>query len=74
MWFPVAFFVWKPLDMTELWEDKEPGFLESIRGPVEHFHKKLKEAKEVPNRYDGWELIGEFMESVIECSRNLKGP
>ena len=42
MYFPVAVFAWKLLNITEIWEQKKPNFLENIQKPVECFHKKVK--------------------------------
>ena len=43
--FPVAVFAWKLLDITEIWEQKKPNFLENIQKPVECFHKNLGKLK-----------------------------
>ena len=42
---PVAVFAWKRLDVTEIWSQKQPNFLENIQGPVDRFHKNLSELK-----------------------------
>ena len=40
-YFPVAVFAWKFLNITEIWEEKKPNFLENIQKPFECFHKNL---------------------------------
>ena len=42
---PVAFFVWKLLDVTEIWDSKKPDFLGRVKGKIESFHKRLAVAK-----------------------------
>ena len=37
--FPVAVFAWKLLDITEIWEQKKPNFLESIQNQLSVFTK-----------------------------------
>ena len=49
--FPVAVFAWKLLNTTEIWEQKQPNFLESIRKPVECFHKNLRKLKSAINDF-----------------------
>ena len=39
---PVAFFAWKLLDISEIWEHKIPNFLESFQTQIITFHKKLE--------------------------------
>ena len=43
--FPVAVFAWKLLNTAEIWEQKQPRFLESIQKQVERFHKNLRKLK-----------------------------
>ena len=43
--YPVAFFAWKLLDITEIWEDKQPNFLEAIQDTINSFHKNLERQK-----------------------------
>ena len=45
--FPVAVFAWKLLDITEIWEQKKPNFLENIQKPVKCFHKNLGKLKKL---------------------------
>ena len=49
--FPVAVFAWKLLNTSEIWEPKQPNFLESIRNPVECFHKNLRKLKNTINDF-----------------------
>ena len=42
---PVAVFVWKLLDITEIWATKQPNFLKNIQGSVKCFHKNLSKLK-----------------------------
>ena len=49
--FPVATFAWKLLNTTEIWEPKQPNFLESIKKQVECFHKNLKKLKNIINDF-----------------------
>ena len=49
--FPVAVFAWKLLNITEIWEQKKPNFLESIQKPVECFHKNLGKLKKTLNDF-----------------------
>ena len=50
-YFPVAAFTWKLLNVTEIWEQKKPNFLESIQKPVECFHKNLVKLKKTLNDF-----------------------
>ena len=43
--YPVAFFAWKLLDITEIWEHKQPNFLEAIQDTISSFHKNLERQK-----------------------------
>ena len=43
--YPVAFFAWKLLDITEIWEHKQPNFLESIQDAINTFHRNLERQK-----------------------------
>ena len=38
---PVALFVWKLLDVTEIWASKKPDFLVGVKEKIESFHKSL---------------------------------
>ena len=49
--FPVAVFAWKLLNTTEIWEQKQPSFLESIQKTVERFHKNLRKLKNTINDF-----------------------
>ena len=49
--FPVAVFAWKLLDITEIWEQKKPNFLENIQKPVKCFHKNLGKLKKTLNDF-----------------------
>ena len=49
--FPVAVFLWKFLNITEIWEQKKPNFLENIQKPVEGFHKNLRKLKNTLNDF-----------------------
>ena len=49
--FPVAALAWKLLNTTEIWEPKQPNFLESIRKQVECFHKNLRKLKGAINDF-----------------------
>ena len=42
---PVAFFAWKLLDITEIWEHKIPNFLEALQPSLITFHKNLEREK-----------------------------
>ena len=42
---PVALFVWKLLDVTEIWASKKPEFLVGVKGKIESFHKSLAAAR-----------------------------
>ena len=50
-YFPVAVLAWKPLNITEIWEQKKPNFLEKIQKPVECFHKNLGKLKNTLNDF-----------------------
>ena len=65
--FPVAAFAWKLLNATAIWEPKQPNFLESIKKPVECFHKNLKKLKNTINDfvYEDGDEEGE-KQTVIE--------
>ena len=43
--YPVAFFAWKLLDITEIWEHKQPNFLEAIQDTINSFQKNLERQK-----------------------------
>ena len=43
--YPVAFFACKLLDITEIWEDKQPNILEAIQDTINSFHKNLERQK-----------------------------
>ena len=49
--FSVAVFAWKLLNTAEIWEQKQPSFLESIQKPVERFHKNLRKLKNTINDF-----------------------
>ena len=49
--FPVAVFAWKLLNITEIWKQKKPNFLENIQKPVECFHKNLGKLKKTLNDF-----------------------
>ena len=49
--FPVAVFAWKLLNITEIWGQKQPNFLENIQKPVECFHKNLGKLKKTLNDF-----------------------
>ena len=41
-WHPVAFFAWKLLDITEIVEDKNPLYLQSLEAAIPAFHRNLE--------------------------------
>ena len=45
--YPVAFFAWKLLDITEIWEPKRPNFLEAIQDTINSFHRNLERQKTI---------------------------
>ena len=47
-YFPVAFFAWKLLDITEIEEVKSPDYLKSLEPAITSFHRnlELEKAKE----------------------------
>ena len=43
--YPVAFFAWKLLDITEIEEPKNPLYLKQLEPVITAFHRKLEQAK-----------------------------
>ena len=41
-YYPVAFFAWKLLDITEIEEVKAPGYLKSLEPAITAFHRNLE--------------------------------
>ena len=44
-WYPVAFFAWKLLDITEIEEPKNPTYLQSLESAINTFYGDLEMAQ-----------------------------
>ena len=63
-YYPVAFFAWKLLDITEIEEVKAPNYLKSLEPAITSFHRNLELEK---SREAGeLEIIENTMENDIE--------
>ena len=63
-YYPVAFFAWKLLDITEIEEVKAPDYLKSLEPAITSFHRNLELEK---SREAGeLEIIENTMENDIE--------
>ena len=63
-YYPVAFFAWKLLDITEIEEVKVPDYLKSLEPAITSFHRNLELEK---SREAGeLEIIENTMENDIE--------
>ena len=78
--YPVAFFAWKLLDITEIWEDKQPNFLEAIQDKINSFHKNLERqkalqanpVKTIPNTLkDDSVVMQDFFEGQLSLIENF---
>ena len=77
--YPVAFFAWKLLDITEIWEQKQPNFLEKIQEAINSFHKNLERqktlqanpVKTIPNTLkDDSAVMQTFLEGQLSLIEN----
>ena len=73
--YPVAFFAWKLLDITEIEEPKKPNFLEAIQPSINTFHKNLERektrqstpVKTIPNTFkDDSAMLESFLRDQLE--------
>ena len=59
-YYPVAFFAWKLLDITEIEEEKAPDYLKSLEPAITAFHRNL----ELEKAREAGEL--EIIENTLE--------
>ena len=64
--FPVVVFAWKLLNVTEIWKQKKPNFLERIQKPVECFYKNLRKLKNTLNDFVYEEEEEQSKQTIIE--------
>ena len=82
--YPVAFFAWKLLDITEIVEPKNPTFLQSLEPAIKAFHQDLglEKAREagafietIPNTLeDDSDIIEAFLQGRLINQLNKRHP
>ena len=71
--YPVAFFAWKLLDITEIEEPKNPLYLKQLEPAITAFHSKLAQAK--ASQEGPQETVPNTLENDIDVLEAfLKGP